>query len=66
MMLDMKYFNVYYFCQLAYNNVMNNEIGNPICIFVDSFYQVEPVNFSEESVLRSFCCWLVDTVFSNK
>lgn len=63
MMLDMKYFNVYYFCQLAYNNVMNNEIGNPICIFVDSFYQVEPVNFSEESVLRSFCCWLVDTVF---
>lgn len=63
MVLDMKYFNVYYFCQLAYNNVMNNDIGNPICLFVENFYQVEPKNFSEESVLRSFCCWLVDTVF---
>lgn len=63
MVLDMKYFNVYYFCQLAYNNVMNNDVGNPICLFVENFYQVEPKNFSEESVLRSFCCWLVDTVF---
>ncbi|MEL5900163.1 HNH endonuclease signature motif containing protein [Clostridium sporogenes] len=63
MILNMKFFNVYYFCQLAYNNVMNNDIGNPICNFVESFYQVKPDNFSENSVLRSFCFWLVETVF---
>lgn len=63
MILDMKFFNVYYFCHLAnesmgkFEYVRTNSEFNEMCLFK------KPKNFPKESILRAYCYWLVDRVF---
>lgn len=60
--INMKFFNVYYFCDLA-NETMGKFAYDPnFASFVDEKFGVDPEEFPKISVLREFCYWLVETV----
>lgn len=63
MMIDMKYFNVYYFCHLANNSMGQFDYASTNAEFTEGFFAGEPQDFPKESVLRAYCYWLVDRVF---
>ena len=52
MMIDMKYFNVYYFCHLANNSMGQFDYASTNAEFTEGFFAVEPQDFPKESVLR--------------
>ena len=63
MMIDMKYFNVYYFCHLANESMGKFEYASTNAEFTEQRFQIEPEEFPRVSVLREYCSWLVDRVF---
>lgn len=62
MNIDMKYFNVYYFCHLANESMGNFEYSTNNAIFTEQQFEVEPEEFPKVSVLREYCLWLIDCV----
>lgn len=63
MTIDMKFFNVYYFCHLANETMGNFEFVTTNAEFTERQFEIEPVDFPKVSVLRDYCYWLVDRVF---
>lgn len=63
MTIDMKYFNVYYFCHLANESIGNINYATNNAEFTEEQFEVEPEEFPKVSVLREYCAWLVDRVF---
>lgn len=60
--IDMKYFNVYYFCHLANESMGKFEYATNYGIFVEQEFAVDPEEFPKVSVLRQFCYWLVERI----
>lgn len=63
MTIDMKYFNVYYFCHLANESMGKFDYASTNAEFTERQFEVEPEEFPKVSVLREYCFWLVDRVF---
>lgn len=63
MTIDMKYFNVYYFCHLANESMGKIEYASTNAEFTEQHFEIEPEEFPKVSVLREYCLWLVDRVF---
>lgn len=63
MTIDMKYFNVYYFCHLANESMGKIEYASTNAEFTECHFEIEPEEFPKVSVLREYCLWLVDRVF---
>ncbi|TDW25061.1 HNH endonuclease [Breznakia blatticola] len=61
MQIDMKYFNVYYFCQLANESMGKFEYLSKNAEFFEPLHIVD--EFPKVSILREYCFWLVDSVF---
>lgn len=61
-MLDMKYFDVYYFCHLANNSIDKFDYAGTYAEFFDGEFEVTPENFPKVSILRQFAFWLVERV----
>lgn len=62
MFIDLKYFDVYYFCQIANVTVMSFNYLTTNSEFLDNKYSCEPENFPEQSVLKDYCIWLINRV----
>lgn len=63
MTIDMKYFNVYYFCHLANESMGEFTYASTNAGFTEQQFAIEPEEFPKISVLREYCFWLVDRVF---
>lgn len=63
MTIDMKFFNVYYFCHLANESMGKFDYASTNAEFIERQFEVEPEDFPRTSVLREYCWWLVDRVF---
>lgn len=63
MTIDMKYFNVYYFCQLANESMGKFEYIRTNAEFRENLFIDEIKDFPKISVLRAYCSWLIDRVF---
>ena len=63
MTIDMKFFNVYYFCHLANESMGKFEYASTDAEFTERQFEIEPEEFPKISVLREYCSWLVDRVF---
>ena len=63
MTIDMKFFNVYYFCHLANESMGKYDYASTNAEFTEQQFEIEPEEFSRISVLREYCLWLVDRVF---
>lgn len=62
MIINMKYFNTYYFCSIAQNLVYTDDIDfAPLLSEFDTMVlEIEPDNFPKSSVLHQFCFWVVE------
>lgn len=62
--LSMKYYNVYYFCQIANNTIGKFDFVTTNGHFMDTldidFIRENP--FPKQSILYSYCVWLIDRV----
>lgn len=65
MYIDMKFFNIYYFCQIANSNMGTFDAVNKNGEFTESFFSEDAdiKDFPEISVLRHYCYWLIQDVF---
>lgn len=63
MTIDMKFFNVYYFCHLANESMGKFDYAATNAEFTERQFEVEPEEFPKVSVLREYCSWLIDRVF---
>lgn len=63
MTIDMKFFNVYYFCHLANESMGEFEYARTNAEFTEQQFEIEPEDFPKVSVLREYCLWLVDRIF---
>lgn len=63
MTIDMKFFNVYYFCHLANESMGKFDYARTNADFTEGQFEVEPEEFPRVSVLREYCTWLIDRVF---
>lgn len=63
MTIDMKFFNVYYFCHLANESMGKFEYMRTNAEFTERQFEIEPMDFPRVSVLREYCYWLIDRVF---
>ncbi len=63
MTIDMKFFNVYYFCHLANESMGKFDYLAANAEFTEQQFDVEPEEFPKPSVLRDYCIWLIDRVF---
>ena len=63
MTINMKFFNVYYFCHLANESMGKFDYASTNAEFTERQFEVEPEEFPKVSVLREYCLWLVDRVF---
>ena len=63
MIIDMKYFNVYYFCHLANISMGEFDYISTNAEFTERQFDTEPEEFPKISVLREYCSWLVDRIF---
>lgn len=61
--IDMKFFNVYYFCHLANESMGKFNYARTNGEFTERQFEIEPENFPKVSVLREYCSWLIDRVF---
>ena len=68
MMLNMKFFNVYYFCHLANISVGTHDYSPKYGDFVDGQYSDNALveDFPRISVLRDYCFWLVEDVIAEQ
>ncbi|TDT71509.1 HNH endonuclease [Hypnocyclicus thermotrophus] len=63
MTIDMKFFNVYYFCHLANESMGEFNYARTNAEFTERQFEIEPEDFPKVSVLREYCSWLIDRVF---
>lgn len=63
MTIDMKFFNVYYFCHLANESMGEFDYVSTNAEFTERQFEIEPEEFPKVSVLREYCSWLIDRVF---
>lgn len=63
MTINMKFFNVYYFCHLANESMGEFDYASTNAEFTERQFEVEAEEFPKVSVLREYCLWLVDRVF---
>lgn len=65
MFIDMKFFNIYYFCQIANSNMGTFDAVNKNGEFTESFFSesADIKDFPKISVLRHYCYWLIQNVF---
>lgn len=63
MTIDMKFFNVYYFCHLANESMGKFDYASTNAEFIEREFATGSEDFPRESVLREYCWWLVDRVF---
>jgi hypothetical protein len=63
MTIDMKFFNVYYFCHLANESMGKFEYAATNAEFTERQFEIEPEEFPRVSVLREYCPWLIDRIF---
>lgn len=63
MTINMKYFNVYYFCHLANESMGKFDYASTNAEFTERQFDIEPQDFPRVSVLREYCSWLIDRVF---
>lgn len=63
MTIDMKFFNVYYFCHLANESMGKFDYAATNAEFTERQFEIEPEEFPKVSVLREYCSWLIDRVF---
>lgn len=63
MTIDMKFFNVYYFCHLANESMGKFDYASTNAEFTERQFEIEPEEFPKVSVLREYCSWLIDRVF---
>ena len=63
MTIDMKFFNVYYFCHLANESMGKFDFIAVNAEFTEGYFENEPDDFPKVSVLREYCFWLVEKVF---
>jgi hypothetical protein len=61
--IDMKFFNVYYFCHLANESMGKFEYITTNAAFTERQFEIEPEEFPKVSVLREYCSWLIERVF---
>lgn len=62
LIIDMKYYNVYYFCHLANESMGKFDYATNHGIFTEQKFAEEPEDFPKISVLREYCYWLVESV----
>jgi len=63
MTIDMKFFNVYYFCHLANESMGEFNFATTNAEFTERQSEIEPEDFPKVSVLREYTYWLVDRIF---
>lgn len=63
MTIDMQYFNVYYFCQLANESMGKFEYVRTNAEFRENLSIDNIEDFPKTSILREYCSWLIDRVF---
>lgn len=63
MNIDMKFFNVYYFCHLANESMGKFNYVNTNAEFTEQLIESNPEDFPKVSVLREYCFWLIDRIF---
>lgn len=63
MNIDMKFFNVYYFCHLANESMGIFDYATTNAEFTERQFEIEPEHFPKVSVLREYCSWIIDRVF---
>ena len=63
MTIDMKFFNVYYFCHLANESMGKFDYATTNAEFTERQFEIESEEFSKVSVLREYCSWLIGRVF---
>jgi hypothetical protein len=61
--IDMRFFNVYYFCHLANESMGKFEYVTTNAEFTEQQFEIEPEEFPKVSVLREYCSWLIERVF---
>ena len=66
MNIDMKFFNVYYFCHLANESMGKFEYITTNAEFTVRQFEIEPGHFPKVSVLREYCSWLIDRIFPSR
>lgn len=62
MNINMKYYNVYYFCHLANESMGKFDFVTNHGMFLDSYYNIEAEDFPKTSVLWHYCLWLINSV----
>lgn len=63
MIIDMKFFNVYYFCHLANGSMGKFDYIRTNSEFTELCFESELDDFPKVSALREYCTFLVDRVF---
>ena len=63
MTIDMRFFNVYYFCHLANESMGKLDYASNNAAFTDGQFVGDYEHFPQVSVLRDYCYWLVDSIF---
>lgn len=63
MTIDMHYFNVYYFCHLANESMGKIDYASTNAEFTERQFEGFYEDFPKVSVLREYCCWLIERIF---
>lgn len=63
MTIDMKYFNVYYFCHLANESMGKLDYAPTNAEFTEGILAEDYKDFPRISILREYSFWLVDRIF---
>ena len=63
--IDMKFFDTYYFCNIASNLIYNAgiDLASTLAEFFGRYLEVEPVSFGKYSALHDYCNWVVNVLF---
>jgi len=61
----MKFFDTYYFCNIASNLIynVNIDLTSTLACFFERHLEVQPSNFEKYSSLHQYCNWVVNVLF---
>lgn len=62
MLLDMKFYNVYYFCDIANETMGEFDFLSTNAQFVENYTSDNIEDFPKVSILRDYCIWLVERI----
>lgn len=64
-LIDMKFFDTYYFCNIASNLIYNAGIdtASTLASFFERHLEIAPSNFEKYSALHDYCNWVVNVLF---